>query len=103
MLCHQHWCHFITVTKVLFILVHITDTSAATVIWVPKSDFSYYSSAVVYVSELDIFLLRESIPHTNTIKSGYRNGKGASIIVAHERRRYTLSNFEVRIKFMLPV
>ena len=62
--------------------------------WVPKSDFSYYSSTVVYDSGK--FLLRAGIPDTNAVKSGYRNRNGATIIVANDGRRHKLTNFEVR-------
>ena len=80
--------------------IHITDTNPATVFWVPKSDFPYYSSSVVNVYESNKFLLRAPIPDKNAVKSGYRNGKRAIIIVAHEGRRYMLNEFEVRIKMM---
>ena len=79
--------------------IDITDPNAATVFWVSNSDFSSYSSSVVYVYDSDKYILRAAIPDINATKSGYRNGRSTVINVAHEGRRYRLSEFEVRITF----
>ena len=75
--------------------IHITDTNAATVFWVPKSDRSYYSSTVVYYYS-DKFLIRAAIPDTNATKCGFRSTWHDFIAVDHEGKRYKLHEFEVR-------